>query len=231
MQRLTSFQTCKARANSLKYRIMSARTAKMTLFTFAVSVALFLSAGSRLQAQVFFGMKHGANLGFQLGYDSGDMEPGLMVGYSGGFQIAISLTRDLIIQPEFLYSVKGRGLYLPSYLVRVYLTYLDFPVVMKIRVLKSPITWLLYVGPHVSLALDVNVSEESFYGDSWTSVSTDQMTGFDVGLAVETELGIPFDGHRIFLDLRYITGIVPAIRDEKARNQVVSIYLGYGFTL
>ena len=100
---------------------------------------------------------------------------------------------------------------------------------MKFRLLHAPIVWSFYSGAQLSAALGGNVYVEE--SNTTTRIMNDEIQDIDAGLTIGTEVGLPLGRSRIFLDLRYALGIIPALKREKARNQVISLYLGYGFTL
>ena len=205
----------------------------MTKRVIILSTLLVLAIGLSLQAQVFVGAKKGGNFAFQVGYDPGELTPGFVVGFTGGVLVAFSLTESLILQPEFLASQKGKQDYLPSYHDRLYLTCLDFPVLMKLRFLHSPLTWSVYTGVQFSITLDGDRSIESFYESEREHIdlTEDHLTGPDLGFVAGTEVGLPLGGSRIFLDLRYVAGVVPALKHETGRSQVATVFLGYGWEL
>ncbi len=200
---------------------------KVILFT----VLLILLAAGVLQGQVFVGAKKGGNFAFQLGYDPGQLRPGMIVGFCSGVLAAFSLTESLILQPEFLVSQKGRQDYLPSHSEKLYLTCLDFPLLMKLRFLHRPITWSFYTGVQFSITLDGDRIIDTFYYNEHTDLTEDHLTGPDLGIVLGTEVGLPLGSSRIFLDLRYVSGVVPALKHETGRNQVATVFLGYGWEL
>jgi len=198
---------------------------------FLLLVILLLTDEIILHSEVMLAVKKGVNISCLYGYNSNTFKPGPVAGFIGGIHAEISLIRSLLLQPEILFSQKGGGEYGTSHNVWIRLTCIDFPLVIKLGILKSPVIWSVYSGAQVSAVLGGSIREERSPDTTSLILASEDLSGFTAGMVFGTEVGVPIGGSRIFLDLRYVIEAVPPLTHSGARNQILSVFLGYGFTI
>lgn len=186
-------------------------------------------------AQVGIGLKAGLNFA-----DLGDLENLDSVdsiknetknGYVLGGHLAFPLSPSLKLQLEGLYSVKGSTGYAQEALDvqkwETKLTYLEFPLLLKLELPVPAVQPFLYGGGSVSVLLN---AEERVLSE-WNDIK-DSLSGTDYGLVAGACLrlfGLTVEG-------RYTHGLSDTVEDphpnslvSQARNRVYSVMVGLEF--
>jgi hypothetical protein len=181
-----------------------------------------VSGTARAQSKVSVGFKAGpsyTNLASNSNVYHGGS--GYKMGFHGGIMADVSVTNNLSIHPELLYSLKGHQTQLyGTYPLDLRLRYLDLPLLLRYYASG------LYVeaGPQVSLLL----SAEEGNSDQKTKY-TNTTIGYGTGLGYRLESGLS-------LGLRYssdFTNIIKAKEDSPSllneKNRAFMLSLGYSF--
>lgn len=172
---------------------------------------------------------------------------GLIIGAFYRFDLG----KRFAIQPEVYYSMKGTKAsgeetiinMLLSYDIRVKLSYLEIPVLIKYKVpAKGKIKPTIFVGPFLGFIWDAKlVGREEFAGQQATvEIDIGDFLKGAVDLGITFGAGLDFDtGHgSIILDARCSLGLTYTFEDVylysklwagQARNSTFSLMLGYAF--
>lgn len=207
-----------------------------------VVVAIFLMCGvaSATQSGSGVGLKAGLNINKFTGRDNEGL------GSSIGFHVGVALgrsTRDISVQPEFIYTLKGGTVKDLATRPELKLAYFEVPVLLKIRGPGGEnASSFVLLGP----ALALNIS-------STLKGSVDGVTvKLDVTNAKSVVYGLVFgfeyrsglrERRQAFFDVRYTVGLSNAYEDvadpgpydlvddfgnaPRIRNGVLSLSLGY----
>ncbi len=151
----------------------------------------------------------------------------------GGFAM-IPFVRNIYIQPEVCYTVKGaRSATDDNGAVR--LTYLEFPVLLKLMaVTHGPAQPFLTIGPAVGFLL----SSEYEFGNLDADLMSITLK-MDGSLVIGGGLHMPYGKRKFVMDGRYMAGFIdiyddkghpiPPNRKLAIKNRSVVITLGYAF--
>ena len=198
----------------------------MRLSLALAAAALLLAAPTRAQTQ--FLVKGGLNTAFFSGSDArGDYSPRL--GAVGGAGVRFYTGPQLSLQVEALYSQEGAE---DDFEGGTYeLDYLDVPILLRFG---SPAGGLsefgLYGGAQIGIPLRAQF-------DADFGPTEDEQTGTDLAIA----LGLDYGSGPVFVDARYVIGLVDALDDEingvqlpfdallDLQNQTFSVTLGLRF--
>ena len=193
------------------------------------------------------GIKVGLNIANAAGRDADGMEA-LTVMQIGGFHV-LHINRFLAIQTEFLYSQKGTMMTsevieqgIPVTVEERYkLNYLEIPLLIKLNMPVGDImTPNIYAGPAMGIKLSskYQISATAYaYGQS-ASVTLEEdleeISPFDVGLALGGGLDFHFGSTCFIIDARYTKGLTQIDTSEAnldSKNSVFSISAGLAFPL
>lgn len=172
-----------------------------------------------------FGVKAGASLTDFSGKDADGYDS--KVGFHGGAIAELGLTDNFAIQPEVLFSMKGAKYGDLAQDIRFNQTYLDVPVLLKVKA-----DGLFFeAGPQVGFLVGSKFKVEDVSADSKESFNTVDF-GYAAGLGYEFSSG-PMIG------LRYNGGISKVGKDMSVgglnieagnvRNSAFQLYLGFMF--
>ena len=208
------------------------------LLLFIVVAAAFNS--SSVQAQQVVGFRFGINVSDVGGEVPSSSDIGTRTGFAVGLFGTVPLRYSLALQPEVLYTQKGlstvatvrddAGMAIGMLDVRVELTYLEFPVLLKYRLLlgQGP-SFSLYAGPQVSFELAERLIVDGIEGSQESAQFRSPEYGFALGADVETPL-LGLDG---LLGIRYSRGVGSVIENQgnalegsDVYNQSLSFFLG-----
>lgn len=179
-----------------------------------------------------FGLKAGASFSNVSWSDDAGDEKTLIQPTFGGF-VVFNLSPTMAIQPEVNYLVTGESWSTSEGTVSEKFTYLQIPVLLKIKLMKEgKFIPVVFVGPAVSFLLSMTEGGESF---KEFFKSTD--FGLDFGLGGEMGAGkmkVAFDA-RYYLGLTnaysapdiIITSIAPS--DFSMKNRAFSLTVGLLF--
>lgn len=192
---------------------------KKVLCTLVLASAV--SSYAHAQA-VRLGAKAGASLTEFVGKNGAGFDN--KVGFHGGLVAEIGFSDQLSIQPEVLYSLKGAQLGEVAQDVRLNLSYLDIPVLLKWKAERV----FFEAGPQVGLLLASRLKTETRALDNKSSFNT-----FDVGYAAGVGYALSTGP---MIGLRYNGGITQVGHDVSSngilykapniRNSAFQLYVG-----
>jgi hypothetical protein len=206
-----------------------------TMLIGAIAIMLLLPSLS-LAKGITAGFKIGVNYADVFGDDVAAMEALLGADFkskmglcAGGF-IQFNLSNVLVIQPEFLYTMKGarmkEEILGETVKVAFNLSYLEVPVLVKLMI-QTPggVKPSLFVGPSISFKLSAKLKTEAL-GDTTEEDLSDDMENTGFGFII----GGGLDFGKLSFDLRYNLGLTSiSIYDEEIKNGVISLKVGYSF--
>lgn len=206
-------------------------------------LAIMLSlCGSMLFAQTVYGARAGINLSTVGGEDNLE---GLesKIGVHAGMLMQIKLAPNLIIQPEFLYTMKGMNvntdLYYQGYIFDVEISdtfgYLEIPVLFKLSGQSGNVKFQPYLGPSFGILMSAKEKYTvSFEGisDSETEDIKEYMNSAEVGINVGMDLVFK---NATMLGVRYNMGLTNILIEDdegfqsKLKNRTWMFNFGYIF--
>lgn len=180
------------------------------------------------------GLMAGVSLTSFTGEDASDFKS--RTSFLGGGFAELPLSDMISIQPEALYNVKGAKSEEPGSNLAIKLSYFQVPVLLRVNVPTSGsgntrIRPHLYAGPAMGFKTSCKISGN----EGSVSVSAD-CSDFDVE-AKSTELSAIFGGgidiNNFSIGARLDLGLskIDDTNVSDSKNQVISIYASYGFTL
>lgn len=132
-------------------------------------------------------------------------------GFHAGAFAGLKFSDKIGVQADLLYSQQGAKFDGGEF----DLTYVNVPVVLKYYLVKG---LNIQLGPQFGFVVDDNIKE--VFNNLAESESSD-LSGI-AGVGLDLPFGLRIDG-------RYNFGLSDIIKDEKAKNSVVSIAVGYSF--
>lgn len=197
-----------------------------------LSLALLAGAIGTANAQVKYGLKGGFNGATFSGPDSKGSE--YKAGFAAGGFLNFSLTENLAVQPELLYSQKGASIDFGGGLgtFKSTLGYIDVPIMFRYTTGDDGQGLFFEAGPQGSFVMH----QRSFLEDSGgkqvggSSTSTDALNkvvvGYAAGLGYQLTSGLG-------LGLRYSGDVTQVFKDASGalnvRNSVFQFQVGYAF--
>jgi len=168
-------------------------------------------------ADVRFGIKGGANIANVNGNFSDELADWKStVGFCAGIFLELNLGRVLTIQPEALYTVKGAD----SGTGKLKFDYIEFPILLKVRIPISSVHPFVFVGPAFGFNLKAAVN----------GIKIDDMPAADYGAVLGGGLQL---GRSLHVDVRYTMGLqklaIPDLDTIDLKNGVLSATLGLAF--
>ena len=180
---------------------------------------LMLSTFSIAQSELTFGIKGGVNFtGFHTGSSTYTNEFGINIGGIAEYTISNRFS----VQAELLFNQKAGGysfkdnsnLFLGN--VDLKLGYIDIPILAKVYLGNK---FSFQVGPQIGL----NISEKTeFNGAEVESEVKTLDTAIVGGFGYQFDLGL-------FIQTRYTYGLSEILENERYKNSVISLSLGYEF--
>jgi hypothetical protein len=192
------------------------------------AAVLGLAPGGVAAQDVAAGVKGGFNMS-TIAFDPSDIEWNVKFGPVVGGFVALPVGSWLTIQPEGLFSRKGGTAKLDDTEATIGITYLEVPVLAKVRVAGSgDKTFSIFGGP--SMAFRLSSDSSATVGGEEVDVDIDEdVEDFDFGIVG----GIEYAIGRFSIDARYtfaLTDLNAAEGDEtKAQNRVLSVMAGWKF--
>lgn len=195
--------------------------------------AVFLTAPATSRAQI----QLGAKAGFAVTNFLGDSDPQFQskVNFTGGFTFRHEMNRNLSIQPELLYVVKGSKTQTQINDVLADLsftvTYLEVPALLRYSFSpRAGVSPVIAAGPVVSWNIDSRVKFGAVGGDIEFTDSDDSIKGIDLGVAAEAGVDFKWDLRTISAGLRFTYGLSNIIDnpDDPKHNGAVAATVGIG---
>lgn len=172
----------------------------------AVVLVLFLSSTSLAQLPFKLGIRAGLNiagLSWDPALPSG-VDNSSRIGFKFGAMAEMGFIPMFALQIEPMYVQKGGKLSLPGQEITNKLTYLDIPILLKLKLpVPGPVTPYAFAGPSIGILL----SASSETGGQDTDIK-DQLSSTDFGL--DFGAGVAFDVAplvSLMLDARYSLGL------------------------
>jgi len=207
---------------------------KLTVVLALAAFACLLVLPKPSMADVQFGLKAGGNLAKWTGSELSDVD-GLIktkIGFVGGAFVAINMGSMLTIQLEGLYTMKGTQMEYTdvdtTVVEKLSGNYLEFPLLLKIRIPTPGISPFVFAGPSVGFKLSekLEVAGEDIPLDEALLKNNDYGAIFGGGL----NLGSHFQ-----MDVRYSLGLQKVIQTVEGepgvdiKNGVWSATIGIAF--
>jgi hypothetical protein len=180
---------------------------------------LMLSTLSIAQSELTFGVKGGANFtGFHTGSSTFSSEFGINLGGIAEY----SLSDRFSIQAELLFNQKAG-----TFTIKDNSNFVLGSVVSKLGYIDIPIIAKIYIGDKFSFEVGpqfgFNISEKTEFNGSEIESETNTLdTAIVGGFGYQFEQGL-------FIQARYGYGLSEVFEDDKYKNSVISLSLGYKF--
>jgi hypothetical protein len=207
-----------------------------TILIGAVAIMLLLPSLS-LAKGITAGFKIGVNYADLFGEEARAMEQALGTelkskwGLCAGGFIQFNLSKVFVIQPEFLYTMKGARMEEEvlgeTMKVAFNGSYLEVPVLIKLMIpTPGGIKPSLFIGPAIAFKLSV-IMKTKYLGDTTEEDLSDDMENTEFGLIIGGGLGFG----KLTFDLRYNLGLttLSIYEGEEIKNGVISLKVGYSF--
>ncbi len=177
----------------------------------------------------------GAKAGFAVAnfVDDPDTEFESKVNFTGGFTFNSELNRNVSLQPEVLYVVKGAKTQAVIDEVPLNLsfsvTYIEVPLLLRYSMNpRSDITPVFLAGGAASWNINSRVKFGIVGGDTEFSDADDSIKALDFGVVVAAGVDIKWDLRRITLEARYTRGLTNLVddQDDPKRNTAIAVTAG-----
>ncbi|APZ48060.1 hypothetical protein BW723_05100 [Polaribacter reichenbachii] len=193
--------------------------------TVYITIVLILTSIVALNAQdrknkSIAGIKGGYNLS-AVSFD-GTSETEKLHGFHLGVFVESYIGKHLAIQPEILYSQQGYKIVDNNATFTQKLNYINMPLMLKMYPVKS---FFLEVGPQIGFS----ISHKETYDAGFILYDTSEEfepNNFDWGI----NLGAGFKSDAgVSLGARYHIGQSDIYDDDKPKNRILQVYLGFEF--
>jgi len=168
----------------------------------ALALLITLSANAQFKAGILGGLNLAQITGDVKGVDN-------LIGYHAGLMAEIKLPIKIGVELDALYSVKGAELNLANQT----LTYVDFPLVLKIYTVKIV---SFQIGPQYSYLLAADYDD----ADIKNSMSLSDFSAV---------IGLGLDVTKLHAAIRYNIGVTNILKTGQAKNSMFQFSLGYWF--
>ncbi len=180
------------------------------------------------------GLKLGLSM-YTFGGSDNEMEgvsPDSRMGLGAGGFLTFALGPNLALQPELLYVQKGAKYEEGGVTATLKFDYLDIPVLLKYRFpTEGSIRPNLFAGPVGSIKMSADLKVEAGGEDASTDVS-DEVKGFDFGVAFGGGLDFALSSSTLTFDVRYtlaMTDWPDTDVSASAKNNGWLVTVGVGF--
>jgi hypothetical protein len=173
-------------------------------------ITLFIGTTAFSQ-EIDLGVKAGVNFSKISDVDNLSNKTGFQAGVFAG----IKFTDKVGIQADVLYSQQGAEFDFGKFDVN----YVNIPIVLKYYLVQG---LNVQAGPQFGFVLDDDIYDDSFGVHSVEGNAEKS----DVSAVVGAGYDFPFG---IRVDARYNFGFTDVLKDEKSKNNVFSLALGYSF--
>jgi cellobiose-specific phosphotransferase system component IIB len=195
---------------------------------------LLLVTGSLtlLHAQVGLGLRGGINLAkAEIEVANVSIDNDYNLGITAALFAEIGVTDIFAIQPELSFIQKGLKNTIEDdgkYELKLFINYLEVPVLTKWMFGTEMVKAHLLLGPTVGYALD---GFEKIDGEK-EDLDLDEMNRVDFGAMAGVGVDFAINGGSLFIDARYGLGISNMYKDEDAKNatwKTRGINIGVGY--
>ncbi|AOW17914.1 hypothetical protein LPB03_10815 [Polaribacter vadi] len=193
--------------------------------TIYITIALMIVSTLSLNAQdantkATAGIKGGYNIS-SVSFD-GNSETEKLHGYHIGIYGESYIGKYFAIQPEILYSKQGYKIIDNSGTYTQKLDYLNIPLMLKLYPVKS---FFLEAGPQIGFSISHKETFDSgfiLYDTSKEFEPSNFDWGINLGTGFKSDAGVS-------LGVRYHIGQSDIYNEDKPKNRVWQIYLGFEF--
>lgn len=156
-------------------------------------------------------------------------DPAFKSGLSGGIFTAVSLSKNIALQPEFMYIMKGFKVSDQTLSSSSTLHFLELPVLLKYYTGSTTGFRPNFVaGPFFSYFMSGNI--EVTNRNFTFSEKVENMKQFDIGLLLGTSIDFALANNNMQMDIRYSVGLVNWHKDLSGfHHHVISFLLGISF--
>lgn len=176
-----------------------------------VIVCVLFSGNSAFSQEIDLGVKAGVNFASISGASDYSNRTGFQAGVFGG----IKFTDNIGIQADVLYSQQGAEFDSGKF----DLEYVNVPVVLKYYLVQG---LNIQAGPQFGFILNDDIYEVQLGGPSVRANAEKSDVSGVVGAGYDFPFGIR-------IDARYNFGLNDVLKDNKSKNSVTSIAIGYSF--
>jgi hypothetical protein len=204
-------------------------------------VVLFVCSITTNAAGISLGLKGGLAIANLSGAFIEELEEeieadlGSKMVFAGGVFVDIGFSEMIGLQPEILYISKGAKAEEAEGSVTMNLTYLEIPLLLKLKIPASPLlTFQILAGPTIGMNLGAKGVIEATGEETQEEDFKDDIKLMDMGVSFGAGVGIGLGSSGILtLDGRYTMGLVSIAEDagEEAKTNYISIMAGYAFSL
>lgn len=197
----------------------------------ALLIGLLMSAQDNSTPNAKVGFKGGINLS-NLYVDDVDDE-NVLTGFNAGLFFDLPLSKNVSLQPEVSYTVKGAEVTYDNLLVsgttKYRLNYIEVPVLLKATILPG---FNIHFGPYAAFLVDAKITNESTNAtfNFEQNIDKSDLNTIDAGLA----LGTGIDLGNFGIGVRYNYGLTKVGKEQNyagttytfpnGKNSVLNIY-------
>ncbi len=190
------------------------------------------------QPKAYGSFKGGLNLADLWGEESENLDTKKAFAFGGS--IAFVVSKQVYIQPEILYTMKGAKAEEEEMGAKaefdVRLAYLEIPVLVKLMVpTQGNVAPHFFAGPAIAFCLSAETNVRvKYHGavleDETVDIQND-VQDIDFGLVFGGGVDFAVDPGKITTEFRYTHGAMSIFEDEDIRNGVISFMAGYTFPI
>ncbi|MBD0831647.1 porin family protein [Aestuariibaculum sediminum] len=193
---------------------------RLTLIIFVIVTAKLIA-----QNNIRYGAKAGINLS---GFHTGKSAFTDNVSFNIGGLAELELSESFSLQAELLYNKKGglisiRNTNEPTISIDAKLDYIDIPIQAKFEFIKN---LSFHFGPQIGFLIDSKGEIEYPQNNKGEEVEFTNTNTID--FALNGGLSLKFN-ESLFLQARYSYGLIEIFKNDRYKNSVVSLSLGYFF--
>jgi hypothetical protein len=210
---------------------------RTVLISIAIVVTLAASAAAS-EPRPVVGGKLGLNVANWWGDDAEDLDSRVAMNIGGYLEYPIA--PPISVQIELNYSMKGAQESVPYYYgltatdvtVTGKLSYIETPVLLRLRLPTEEVGLYVLGGPALALKMSSKIEAEA--NGASAEVDWENVNDLDLGFVVGGGLQIPTEPILIFGEARFTVGLISVDDsqfDEDLKNLVMSFNVGVGIPL
>ncbi len=206
---------------------------KKFMFVSMVAAMTLFAAAPLFAEKMMAGVKGGVSIADFTGDDAEGFSS--KMGFVGGGFFCYNISEVFGIQPELLYSMRGATEDDEEGEIESTLDYIEIPLLLMVNIpTEGKIKPMLYAGPTFSFLMSAEVESIDV---------KDYVKSTDIGILAGAGIGYKMTSGLLFIEGRYEVGFSSAfdLSDEQleeweltenpdAKNSVISVMLGYGFS-
>ena len=211
---------------------------KKVLFTVILAAVILLCSDSYAQFKFRIGPRVGvniANLSFDPDFQEG-IDKSSRLGFKFGALAELGFAPMFAVQIEPMYVMKGAKLEAQGAKRNINLSFIEIPILFKVKFVAGSVTPYVFAGPDIGLLLSSNYEDE-FNGQTEETDIKDITSSID--FAIDLGAGVGFavgPGAVIMFDVRYALGLSnlnddPNDTQTTIKSSGIQIVVGAAFTL